>query len=48
MLDTLLWPGYFAGMQNELFKTINFTLHFPRGKMLNFIQVLHLRKWNVK
>ena len=29
----LLWPGYFAGMQNELCKTINFTLRFPKCKL---------------
>jgi hypothetical protein len=27
----LLWPGYFAGLQNELCKTINFTFRFPQG-----------------
>jgi hypothetical protein len=26
---SLLWPGYFAGMQNELCKTTNFVWHFP-------------------
>jgi hypothetical protein len=26
---TLLWPGYFADMQNELCKTTNFIQHFP-------------------
>ena len=26
---TLLWPGYFAAMQNELCKTTNFVQHFP-------------------
>ena len=28
-LPTLLWPGYFAAMQNELCKTTNFVQHFP-------------------
>jgi hypothetical protein len=28
-LLTLLWPGYFAAMQNELCKTTNFVQHFP-------------------
>jgi hypothetical protein len=35
----LLWPGYFAGLQNESCKTINFTSRFPRCKMLSFISV---------
>ena len=27
--ETLLWPGYFAAMQNELCKTTNFVQYFP-------------------
>ena len=26
---SLLWPGYFAAMQNELWKTTDFVQHFP-------------------